>query len=270
MPILSVFFCLCVESAGYPQIGVSVSGSVHALDVATQRVLWSYALASPVAAAYIVQAGNMGDDSQSTDIIKIPHFYFDFTEADTDLTNAVFNSYYRSRDLADSTMFTYVGQTANGMLYALPNPPPVPASHPTFLMTPGWTSNAIIPTAASTTGSSWNLISATKDDMSVVHMSSSSPPPTLCEPTSPTYPNCLVGFHAFPTAHNARQDALPGSASYGTYNHTVAEPQHLLEAPPVSAPSSPSATMQYVLIGVISFVVSIITVVAVITVQNRV
>lgn len=243
---------------GYPEIGVSVGGTVHAIDIVKQRVLWSQPLHSPVTSVFLVRpeeipsADDDGSDGTSSssdpppsytgDMIKLPHFYFDL-DPDTpstgsqgqDTLQAIVAHYHKARDLSQVTQFTYIGQTRQGLIYALPNPQPLSESSGGGYAVEGfggghgkgggirqWTKQdrpAISSSQAGGTGGSSGAIVlsnthstagkvsyVSKQDVSIAGSddpaladipttSSSSSSTSDCLPTSSRYPRCLIGFH---------------------------------------------------------------------------
>jgi len=273
-----------LQALGYPEIGVSVNGQVYALDVGDQRILWSLDVHAPVTSVLLVRpettlpihAADQEvdldrdlDDETATallmssmgEIIKMPHFYFDLSaEEGNDLLQSMLAHYYRARDLSEVTAFTYIGQTKNGLIYALPNPHPhgvngkhpflVGSSHPhshphsthsshNLAIGPG--SSATTPTKRTAGAPSITALTERAHDE---HAEATPYTPDQdesqdlsCVPSSPSYPSCLVGFHAVDLgtggAGLARHHPLLLQSSADFYNRSIKP----IGAPAIGVPS---------------------------------
>ena len=185
-------------SIGIPHLAATVDGELVAINVADrERYQWRHAFASPISSVHFSRsAASPASPASLLDsllpphqLLKLPVYYLPPVPAGGGSASLVSQYLWvRMKALRTKTVDTYVGQTAEGVLYALPNPPSSGSE-----VLPVEEDNLLIYQPPAEPSSSNGL----------VPVSSSSARPS-CSASHPFYPLCMVGFHSVPEADPVR------------------------------------------------------------------
>ena len=190
-----------LQSIGLPHLAATVDGELYAIkDVHNRdRYQWRQAFSSPISSVHFSRdpsslstAASPSAPSQldillpSSQLIKLPIYYLQPPSLRGDGLSQMSlvdqYLYVRMKAVKTKTVDTYVGQTKEGVLYALPNPPTkdgelsiLPPEHDFLLgyQPPVDSDRWIVPAAAATQGSGGS-----------------------CPVGHPYWPRCMTGLHS--------------------------------------------------------------------------
>ena len=128
-----------LQAVGMPHLAATVDGQLYAIkNVADrERYQWSYAFTSPISSVHfsrdptpagqpVSPQSRIDSMVSARDLIKLPVYYLppaSRTDGAGELSPVSQYLYVRMKAAKTKAIDTYVGQTKEGVLYALPNPP---------------------------------------------------------------------------------------------------------------------------------------------------